>query len=145
MSAAISGDEGGSASASSMAATRAALRSLRARSPATPALRRTIDTPRATAVAPATRAAPTSLPGAGSVSCPATTAPTARSPNTERSSQPYPMPTSRRRVVTHRKAKPPVAHCSSTVAASRGITAPRVFHQLVTVGGRAVTDRDDGR
>ena len=33
------------------------------------------------------------------------------------------MPTSRRRVVTHRNSSPPVAHCSSTVAASRRITA----------------------
>src|SRR5215216_677648 len=29
------------------------------------------------------------------------------------------MPTSRRRLVTHRNARPPTAHCSSTVAASR--------------------------
>src|SRR5215213_8098951 len=39
------------------------------------------------------------------------------------------MPTSRRRVVTHRKRRPPVAHCRSTVAASRRITG-RVSHRV---------------
>src|SRR3954468_1407376 len=34
------------------------------------------------------------------------------------------MPTSRRRVVTHRNSSPPVAHCRSTVAASSRITSP---------------------
>src|ERR671916_3491259 len=33
------------------------------------------------------------------------------------------MPTSRPRVVTHRNSRPPTAHCSNTVAASRRITA----------------------
>src|SRR5687767_14387756 len=39
------------------------------------------------------------------------------------------MPTSRRRVVTHRKTRPPVAHWSSTVAASSRITR-RVSHRV---------------
>src|SRR4051812_36111707 len=39
------------------------------------------------------------------------------------------MPTSRRRVVTQRKRRPPVAHCRRTVAASRRITR-RVSHRV---------------
>lgn len=42
-----------------------------------------------------------------------------------RSSQPYPRPTSRRRVVNQQNAIPPTAHCSNTVAASRLITSPQ--------------------
>src|ERR1700742_1120989 len=40
------------------------------------------------------------------------------------------MPTSRRRVVTHRKASPPTDHCSSTVAASRWSTAGKLAARL---------------
>jgi len=39
--------------------------------------------------------------------------------------QPYPMPTSRRRVVTQQKNRPPVAHCASTVARSSCTATPR--------------------
>src|SRR5437899_11846091 len=42
------------------------------------------------------------------------------------------MPTARRRLVTHRKRSPPVAHCSRTVAASSRITAePSPFWQQI--------------
>ena len=60
-----------------MAATRAARRSFSARPPETPALRRMMETTRATLAATATRAAATSRTGTGPTSWPATTAPAA--------------------------------------------------------------------
>ena len=71
-----------------MAATRLALRSWRARSPATPAFRRTIDTARATVAAAATPSDAASRTGTGSTTSPAAAAPRARTPYTARSNQP---------------------------------------------------------
>ena len=60
-----------------------------------------------------------------------------------RSSQPYPMPTSRRRVVNQQNTSPPTAHCSSTVAASRRITPGRLTSRPQIL--RAVTQLGDDR
>ncbi|CAB4764440.1 unannotated protein [freshwater metagenome] len=105
-----------------MAATRAVRRSCTSRCPLTPARRRSTETTSATRVAATTIADPISRPATKSKATPRTSDPMAKIANVARRSHPYPMPTSRRRVVIHKKNRPPTAHCCITVAASRRIT-----------------------
>ena len=63
-----------------MAATRAERRSIRSRSPATPALRRTTETVSATPAAMATASDDASRTGTGSIHTPTTSAPSAITP-----------------------------------------------------------------